>query len=431
MDESTATAKAPVKSYEEQVLEYVEQYGAYGLMHVLYDWIKAYPQASFVPFDEKRWHPRRFAKSLKTLEDALRISERMVESTGNSLNYFFYGNEMLAENALTSSIFLGVGIVFYRQTDAGRLIKNERGQIQPIQTPDGYPVVGRVVSGSDAEALGFRVGDVVQAINGVSTKRKPLTWLVHRLSGKEGDEVAIRRRGRKVRDFCRQQSISVGVTHKQLGETGYIRINTFFDSEVPVNVGKAMRALDACPNLIIDLRGTPGGLVFVCAQTMSLFLDQGQVLTTEFVHDDKVLRSDYVLTPECLEERGPGGKITKRDRQPNLSGDKKIVILIDGNTRSAPEGFTQVMLDYGRATTVGMRSYGKGIVQGHRQISGIAELDMAIGKWFSPKGIWIGDGGHYVTSGIVPTHEQELSPGSLFAGPDDSQLARALAVLDV
>ena len=94
--------------------------------------------------------------------------------------------------------------------------------------------------------------------------------------------------------------------------------------------------------MILDLRGNPGGFLNEAVEVASQFIDEGKVITyTIDKYDNKI------------ESKSIGGEAI----------GMPLVVLIDGGSASASEVVTGALRDYGAATTIGEKSFGKGIVQ--------------------------------------------------------------------
>jgi len=429
-DTRTKAEQQERSAHSEQTRRYLAQEGPVGLYKLILDWFLSFSN-SHEKFDHKRWkNYARLAKQLKTEQDALELARRMIASVGDPLNVFMSGNQLAFDQFLSTGDYLGCGMVFYpAKTGECMAVTNADAELLPRTNQLGYPVVARIVPASPAALAGFLPGDVVSAIDAITTRGKSIPWLANKLDGKLDQLVAIRRAGSKKRDYLQQKSVCVGVAHRRFEEVGYIRISTFYPTEVPQQVAAAMEALGDCKAIIVDLRGTPGGRATVAAQTVSLFLDQGVVNTMKFHTVDGESKSSFILAPQALLYTTPHSVSINTERFPNMLRGRPLVILIDGNTRSAPECFTMALVDHGVAITVGARSFGKGIVQTPLPVLDICRMEIATGRWFSPKGTWIGDGGHSTPSGIVPDFCQEASIGVLFGETGDLQLQAALKLV--
>ncbi len=153
---------------------------------------------------------------------------------------------------------------------------------------------------------------------------------------------------------------------------------------------------------LLDLRGNGGGLLDAAVGVASAFLDEGTVLIEDKRDAD----------PKIYSVRKGGFKIT----------DAPVVILVDGGTASASEIVAGALQDYGRATLVGERTYGKGSVQLVYDLSDQSSVHVTIAKWFTPNQHNI-DG-----EGLSPDEEVLFSEDDHATG-NDPQYRRGLEIL--
>jgi carboxyl-terminal processing protease len=147
--------------------------------------------------------------------------------------------------------------------------------------------------------------------------------------------------------------------------------------------------------IVFDLRDNGGGLVSEAASVAGDFLPAGKVVVTmQGLHSAK----EVVKTS--------GGPPTKLP----------LVVLVNGNTASASEIVTGALQDYRRATVIGTRTFGKGVVQTVEPLSGGAELKITIASYRTPLGRDINH------KGLVPSI---VVTGPAGAGADPA-LTRAL-----
>jgi len=150
-------------------------------------------------------------------------------------------------------------------------------------------------------------------------------------------------------------------------ETGYIRINKFSRT----TYGEFLQAMEklqqlGLQKLVLDLRGNGGGIV-----------DEAVDIADEFLDNDKLI----VYTE--------GRKSPRRDykaQKPGLFEKGKLILLVDEGTASASEILTGALQDWDRATIMGRRTFGKGLVQEPLQLSDGSELRLTIARYYTPIG---------------------------------------------
>jgi len=167
----------------------------------------------------------------------------------------------------------------------------------------------------------------------------------------------------------------------------------------------AMAALkkEKAKGVIVDLRDNPGGLLKDVCDILDLILRQGTITYTENKEGKK----------ETYESDA-------------AAWDIPMVVLVNGNSASASEVFAGAVQDYGRAKLVGVKTFGKGIVQTIVPIENTgAAVKLTTSRYFTPKGRNI----H--STGIIPDYVVELSlkPGEELTEKTDTQYQKALEVI--
>jgi len=150
-------------------------------------------------------------------------------------------------------------------------------------------------------------------------------------------------------------------------ETGYIRINKFSRT----TYGEFMQAMEklqkqGLQKLVLDLRGNGGGIV-----------DEAVDIADEFLDEDKLI----VYTE--------GRKSPRRDykaQRPGLFEKGRLILLVDEGTASASEILTGALQDWDRATIMGRRTFGKGLVQEPFSLTDGSELRLTIARYYTPIG---------------------------------------------
>ena len=158
--------------------------------------------------------------------------------------------------------------------------------------------------------------------------------------------------------------------------------------------------------MIIDLRDNPGGVLDEACNMADMILPEGIITYTETKSGK---RTDYNSDAESL--------------------DIPIVILINENSASASEVFTGALKDYGKATVVGKKSYGKGIVQSVLPFYDGSGMSLTVAKYYTPNGTCI----HGI--GIEPDVEVDMPDeykdmyASMVEHDKDTQLQKAIEII--
>jgi carboxyl-terminal processing protease len=150
-------------------------------------------------------------------------------------------------------------------------------------------------------------------------------------------------------------------------ETGFLRINRFADrtyEEFMESMGKLQKL--GMKKLILDLRGNGGGLMKEATAIADEFLSDDKLIV--YTEGDKVPRTDYRALRDGVFEKG------------------KLVVLIDETSASASEVLSGALQDWDRATIIGRRSFGKGLVQQQFQLSDGSAVRLTVARYFSPLG---------------------------------------------
>lgn len=160
---------------------------------------------------------------------------------------------------------------------------------------------------------------------------------------------------------------SVDASYMVDDKTGYIRINRFSETTYEEFM-KAMETLNAkkMQSLILDLRGNGGGI-----------LQEAVDIADEFIDDEKLI----VYT-----QGHNSPKIEYHCKRPGLFEKGKLILLTDEGSASASEVLVGALQDWDRATVIGRRTFGKGLVQEQYDLSDGSALRLTVAKYYTPLG---------------------------------------------
>ncbi len=306
----------------------------------------------------------------------------------------------------------------FRETDLGGIFT---GVGIYIELEAGHPVVVQPIPGSPAHRAGLRPGDQILAVDGQSTERMSLEEVVARIRGPAGTTVRLRlRRGDRVFDVSLVRARIRAVTvqgdqwldapqRAELRAAGaaYLRV-VRFEEGTPGEFGRALDAARraGARGLLLDLRSNPGGLLDAAVAVADHFVPARRPIVITVDRDGR----------RHTDSATPGRKVTI-----------PVVVLVNEYTASAAEIVAGALRDHGIAPLVGVRTFGKGVIQRVLELPGGSGATLTSGRYFTPAGLDIHG------RGLVP----DVTVGVRLAGRSDSemrqvetsQLARGLELL--
>lgn len=160
---------------------------------------------------------------------------------------------------------------------------------------------------------------------------------------------------------------------------------------------------------VLDLRSNPGGILEASLEIARLFLDRGTVVS---VVDSQGKQEKFAAMQQPLTQ-------------------KPLQVLVDGNSASASEILAGALQDNRRATLVGSRTFGKGLVQTLEQLEDGSGLRITIARYFTPQGRDINQVGIQPDAVVSVSQAQlrALIQNRAIATSADPQYVRAIANL--
>ncbi len=233
-----------------------------------------------------------------------------------------------------------------------------------------------VISGGPSSKLGIMPGDRIVEVNDTLLAGKGLKneKVLSKLRGEKGTKVVvgIKRKGFKdLLDFEVTRGdipiYSVDVSYMINPETGYIKVSRFGENTYDEFM-EGMKNLhqQGMKNVIVDLRGNPGGYLNAVIRMVNEFLNKGELI---------------VYTKGNSQPK----KVYQADSQGKYR-EKGVTILIDDFSASASEIFAGAIQDNDRGWIVGRRSFGKGLVQEQIPFNDGSAMRLTVARYYTPSG---------------------------------------------
>ena len=264
-----------------------------------------------------------------------------------------------------------------------------------VQADENAIKIVSPIDDTPAARAGVRAGDYITSINGKSILGQPLNDAVKSMRGAVGEPVTltlVRDRKEPFTLTLKRQVIDIHtVSHHTEGDIGYLRVSQF-DEKTGDETAAAIRDLRAkLPNmkgLVLDLRNNPGGLVDTAVDVANDFLDGGEIVSQRGRDPRDIQRYNA----------RPSGDMLK---------GVPMVALINYGSASAAEIVSGALKDRGRATIVGLTSFGKGSVQTVIPLRGGADgaLKLTTARYYTPSGVSIQKTG--ITPDLVVARNRE------------------------
>jgi carboxyl-terminal processing protease len=291
----------------------------------------------------------------------------------------------------------------------------------------GYAAVVSVIPGGPADKAGLQASDIIEAIEGKSTREMSLAEVHNLLEGQPGSNVSLAvvraRRAEPQKIVITRDVVNVPPVNDKMVEDqiGYIQVDAFNKgktSEVANKVKSLQKA--GAKKMILDLRNCAEGEESEGISTANLFLNHG---TITYLQGQKYPREAFNADPSKAITTLP------------------LVVLVNKGTAGAAEVVAAAVLENARGDVVGDKTFGDGSVQKTIELPDGSALILSIAKYYSPSGKAIQDSA--VTPNILaadgdddgplPDEDQTTAPpednNKKQAPQQDEQLHKAIQVL--
>jgi carboxyl-terminal processing protease len=292
----------------------------------------------------------------KTLDEdklVLGAVRGMLSSVDDPYTFYYSPEEMQQMAERSQGVYEGVGLLLSADKD-------------------GQLVVLRIFEDSPAIEAGVKPGDVVLAVNGETVNAadaKQMDAAIQMIRDFKGDQLELTlRRGKEGKALSlKPRTITMQrVTHRVLpGNIGYIMIYEFIGDDATgfISAVNDLKQQNV-KGLIIDIRSNPGGLLTDVVKIADQLLPAGLVVYTQ---DRSGAREEYY---------------SEESRW-----DVPMAVLVNGMSASASEILAGALQDYGVAKIVGVKTFGKGIVQTMLPFrTDGAGMQLTTATYYTPKG---------------------------------------------
>ena len=261
--------------------------------------------------------------------------------------------------------------------DLQMMISKTYGGIGAIihKKKDENVIINEPYAGSPAQKYGLQCGDEILEIDGVPTKGLETKESSDRMKGKPGTTVVF-----KVKKVRTGDTLDIPIVRERIhfpdieyagmidDTTGYILQSAFTE-----NVANTIRSRyhelkgQGMKRLVLDLRGNSGGLMSEAINIVALFVPKGSLVVTSKGNTEDS-KYEYRTTTEPVDT------------------DIPLIVMIDSGSASSSEIVSGALQDMDRATIMGKRSYGKGLVQSIRPLPYNGQMKVTTSKYYTPSG---------------------------------------------
>ena len=342
------------------------------------------------------WKVRQQAlkQPLSTPEDSYTAIEDMLGLLDDPFTRLLRPQQYKSLQTSTSGELTGVGLQLVQDPEAGVLIV-----IAPME-------------GSPAQKAGIQSQDRIIAIDDISTQTLDLDQAAEKMRGKIGTHVNLMvKRDEQVQTFdLVRDRITLNPVQAELRQQddgskfGYIRLSQF-NANATSQMQETLQELEdkGAEGYILDLRNNPGGLLQAGIDISRLWLDDGTIV--------------YTANRNGIQDRFDASNTS-------LTHDP-LIILVNSGTASASEILSGALQDNHRATLVGEKTFGKGLIQSLFNLSDGSGLAVTVAHYETPE--------HHDINKLGITPDIEVSMPKLnwekVGTADDPQYMSALATL--
>ena len=324
---------------------------------------------------------------IKTDEDARVAIDSMIASLNEPYTRFMTQKDYEdLTTSITSKIY-GIGVNIY--SNAGKI------------------EIFNVMPSTPADFAQLKQGDIITAVNGKDTNGMNVSEVASLVRGPENSvvELTILRNNKKITKKIKRKEIKIKTVRSSIVDNhiGYIQILSFMSGSTPNEFVDALNNTKNTDSLILDLRGNTGGLLDNAVFIADIFLQKGTIV-------DIIYRNGYKKSIRAQDGIQPI--------------DKPVVVLVNGASASASEILSGALKDYHRATLVGKKTFGKGLVQKVVPLPNQTGVNITIARYLTPNGTDINK------LGIKPDVEVGNDYETITNNKNDVQLEKAKDILN-
>lgn len=313
-----------------------------------------------------------------------------VAGVGDQYTVYYTPEEMDEEYNTAMGNYVGIGIYM--------VANNTEGTITIVEPMEGSP----------AEEAGLQEGDLITKVDGEEVTVDNVSEISDKIKGEEGTKVKLEiTRGEETFEVeVERRKIEVSHINSTMveGNIAYIQIEDF-DGGAAEEFKENYEELKSqgATSLIIDIRNNGGGVVDEAIDILEMICDKGSTL---------------------LIETNKAGEETEIKSKEDPIIDVPIVVLVNENSASASEILAGALKDYNKATIIGVKTYGKGVIQTLYRLSDGSGLKITTDEYCTPNRNKINE------VGIEPDIAVELDNGiTEMIDENDTQLQRAIEEL--
>jgi carboxyl-terminal processing protease len=266
--------------------------------------------------------------------------------------------------------------IFMNKEESGEFLDELSGQFEGIgaevSIKNGELTVVAPLPGMPAEKAGILAGDIILEIDGNSTVDMTLNKSVSLIKGEKGTPVILKVKHNDdqeeditvIRGLVTYASLTHEIREDNIAYIKMIRFNSDASSLFQETVDYLLE--NDVSGIILDLRNNPGGYLSAAVDVAGYWVGPENIVTEKYKDESKI--DEHI------------------SRQEAVLGKIPTVVLVNEGSASASEIVAGALQDYGSATIVGEKTFGKGSVQELRPLADGSYIKLTIAKWYTPRG---------------------------------------------